>query len=135
MDLTFWRLAVFCISSTASGIYIWVRRSGPLEMTGVRSFNRRCYTGFGRVERHRDRLEVVATLWIEPYSNRELGVADGAESPEARYERHEALELAFIAALQNLPPVSWLMPVEPSPRLRYLGERSAGARLLQARST
>jgi RNA polymerase sigma-70 factor, ECF subfamily len=44
------------------------------------------------------------TPWIEPYPDRALGVADGAESPEARYERREALELAFIAALQHLPP-------------------------------
>ena len=44
------------------------------------------------------------TPWIEPYPDRALGVADGPESPEARYERREALELAFIAALQHLPP-------------------------------
>ena len=43
-------------------------------------------------------------LWIEPYPDEALGIADGAASPEARYERREALELAFIAALQHLPP-------------------------------
>jgi RNA polymerase sigma-70 factor (ECF subfamily) len=42
--------------------------------------------------------------WIEPYPDEVIGVADGAASPEARYERREALELAFIAALQHLPP-------------------------------
>ena len=43
-------------------------------------------------------------LWIEPYPDGTLGVADGAAGPDARYERREALELAFIAALQHLPP-------------------------------
>jgi RNA polymerase sigma-70 factor (ECF subfamily) len=43
-------------------------------------------------------------LWIEPYPDEAFGVADGAAAPEARYERREALELAFVAALQHLPP-------------------------------
>ena len=44
-----------------------------------------------------------STLWIEPYPDETLGVADGA-APEARYEHREALELAFVAALQHLSP-------------------------------
>ena len=40
----------------------------------------------------------------EPYPDQALGVADGAAAPEARYEQREAVELAFIAALQHLPP-------------------------------
>jgi len=41
--------------------------------------------------------------WIEPYADDALvGSADEA-APEARYERREALELAFIAALRHLP--------------------------------
>jgi RNA polymerase sigma-70 factor, ECF subfamily len=47
---------------------------------------------------------VAVETWIEPYPDAELGIEDGAESPEARYERREALELAFVAALQHLPP-------------------------------
>ena len=42
--------------------------------------------------------------WIEPYPDETFGVADGAAAPDARYERREALELAFVAALQHLPP-------------------------------
>jgi RNA polymerase sigma-70 factor, ECF subfamily len=42
--------------------------------------------------------------WLEPYPDDAIGVANGAASPEARYERREALELAFIAALQHLRP-------------------------------
>jgi RNA polymerase sigma-70 factor (ECF subfamily) len=47
---------------------------------------------------------VPSRVWIEPYPDEALGVADGAAGPEARYERREALELAFVAALQHLPP-------------------------------
>jgi RNA polymerase sigma-70 factor (ECF subfamily) len=43
-------------------------------------------------------------VWVEPYPDEAIGVADEAASPEARYERREALELAFVAALQHLPP-------------------------------
>jgi RNA polymerase sigma-70 factor, ECF subfamily len=42
--------------------------------------------------------------WIEPYPDERIGVEDGYASPEARYEQREAVELAFIAALQHLPP-------------------------------
>jgi RNA polymerase sigma-70 factor, ECF subfamily len=45
-----------------------------------------------------------SALWIEPYSEETLGSADGEAAPEARYERREALELAFVATLQHLPP-------------------------------
>lgn len=41
-------------------------------------------------------------VWLEPYPDQELGLG-AAAGPEARYERREALELAFIAALQCLP--------------------------------
>lgn len=40
--------------------------------------------------------------WIEPYPDGRLGVEAGYASPEARYEQREALELAFISALQHL---------------------------------
>jgi RNA polymerase sigma-70 factor, ECF subfamily len=42
-------------------------------------------------------------VWVEPYPDERLGIPDGYASPEARYEQREAVELAFIAALQHLP--------------------------------
>jgi RNA polymerase sigma-70 factor, ECF subfamily len=48
-------------------------------------------------------VPLVESVWIEPYPDETLGVEDGYAAPEARYEQREAVELAFIAALQNLP--------------------------------
>jgi RNA polymerase sigma-70 factor (ECF subfamily) len=43
--------------------------------------------------------------WLEPYPDVLLdGVADLAPGPEARYEAREAISLAFVTALQLLPP-------------------------------
>jgi RNA polymerase sigma-70 factor (ECF subfamily) len=46
---------------------------------------------------------LVESVWIEPYPDERLGVESSYAAPEARYEQREALELAFIAALQHLP--------------------------------
>ena len=44
---------------------------------------------------------VTESVWIEAYPDR--AVEDGPATPEARYERRESVELAFVAALQHLP--------------------------------
>ncbi len=44
-------------------------------------------------------------LWLEPYPDVLLGdLPDAAPGPEARYETRESVSLAFITALQHLPP-------------------------------
>ncbi len=43
--------------------------------------------------------------WLEPYPGDHLaGAAGGLPGPEARYEQTEAISLAFVTALQVLPP-------------------------------
>jgi RNA polymerase sigma-70 factor, ECF subfamily len=43
---------------------------------------------------------LVESVWIEPLADSRLA---GSSIPDARYEEREAVELAFIAALQHLP--------------------------------
>jgi RNA polymerase sigma-70 factor (ECF subfamily) len=44
-------------------------------------------------------------LWLQPYPDLLLdGLADQKPGPEARYEAREAISLAFVTALQLLPP-------------------------------
>jgi RNA polymerase sigma-70 factor (TIGR02960 family) len=43
--------------------------------------------------------------WLQPYPDRLFdGIADTAPGPEARYSQREAIELAFVAGLQRMPP-------------------------------
>ena len=46
---------------------------------------------------------VVESIWVEPYPDELIGVEEELAGPEARYEQREAVELAFVAALQLLP--------------------------------
>ena len=49
--------------------------------------------------------QLAEPIWLEPYPDTLLeGIVDTAPGPEARYEAKESIELAFIAALQALPP-------------------------------
>ena len=47
---------------------------------------------------------LLESVWMDPYPDEQLGLDDGLAGPEARYEQRESIELAFIAALQLLPP-------------------------------
>ena len=47
---------------------------------------------------------LAASVWIEPYPDERFVLDVDPTAPEARYETREAVELAFIAALQHLPP-------------------------------
>jgi RNA polymerase sigma-70 factor, ECF subfamily len=47
---------------------------------------------------------VAEGVWIEPYPDEAMQIEDGFASPDASYEEREAVELAFVAAMQHLPP-------------------------------
>ncbi len=46
---------------------------------------------------------LAESVWVEPYPDERLGLEERYAAPEARYEQREAVELAFIVALQHLP--------------------------------
>jgi RNA polymerase sigma-70 factor (ECF subfamily) len=43
-------------------------------------------------------------VWLEPYPDALFTGVEMPQGPEARYEQHESISLAFITALQLLPP-------------------------------
>jgi RNA polymerase sigma-70 factor, ECF subfamily len=52
-----------------------------------------------------DGTPATDVAWLEPYPNSNLeGIADDAPNPEARYTSREAVQLAFVAVIQQLPP-------------------------------
>jgi RNA polymerase sigma-70 factor, ECF subfamily len=52
-----------------------------------------------------DGAPATETPWLEPYPDSQLeGIADNQPDPEARYTAREAVQLAFVAAIQQLPP-------------------------------
>ena len=65
------------------------RRALPMDLTGPSA---------GAVVGDVPRTEVA---WLGPYPD--AGLAADRTSPAARYEQREAVELAFVAALQHLP--------------------------------
>jgi len=52
-----------------------------------------------------DRLgePLLEAVWVEPLLDETVATTASFASPDARYEQHESIELAFIAALQLLP--------------------------------
>jgi RNA polymerase sigma-70 factor (ECF subfamily) len=50
-----------------------------------------------------DAAPLTESTWLEPFPDENLGIEDGYAAPDVRYEQREAVELAFIAALQHLP--------------------------------
>jgi RNA polymerase sigma-70 factor (ECF subfamily) len=62
--------------------------------------------GLGAVPEHAPvGARAADVAWLEPYPDRLLeGIADEAPNPEARYAAREAVRLAFVAVIQQLPP-------------------------------
>jgi RNA polymerase sigma-70 factor, ECF subfamily len=91
-------------SSVRSWLYSIVTNAA-LDITRHRS-RRELPVDFGPAAGAADRLDAVVTdpVWLEPYPDRWL-TGDAGSSPEAAYEQRESMELAFIVALQKLPPL------------------------------
>jgi RNA polymerase sigma-70 factor, ECF subfamily len=52
-----------------------------------------------------DGTPATDVMWLEPYPDANLeGIPDEAPNPAARYASREAVQLAFVAAIQQLPP-------------------------------
>src|SRR3954471_19886962 len=49
-------------------------------------------------------VPLVEWVWMQPYPDERLDLGDDRAAPDARYDRRESVELAFVAALQHLPP-------------------------------
>jgi RNA polymerase sigma-70 factor (TIGR02960 family) len=67
--------------------------------------------GDGRLAKGRQEIPfpepigIADTPWLEPYPDDPLaGLATGVNGPDAQYGARESLSLAFVAALQHLPP-------------------------------
>jgi len=63
-----------------------------------------CLDELGRRTRRVIPTRADAPVRLEPYPDEAIGVADETPGPAASYEQRETLELAFVAALQPLPP-------------------------------
>ena len=91
-------------SSVRSWLYS-IATNAALDITRHRS-RRELPVDFGPAAAHGAELDapVMDPVWLEPYPDRWL-TADADASPEARYAQRESVELAFMAALQQLPPL------------------------------
>jgi len=77
-----------------------IATNSALDITRHRS-RRELPVDFGPADGRGDEMDPV---WLEPYPDRWLTGLAGS-SPEARYEQRESVELAFMIALQHLPPL------------------------------
>jgi RNA polymerase sigma-70 factor, ECF subfamily len=91
-------------SSVRSWLYSIVTNAA-LDITRHRS-RRELPVDFGPAAGQADHLGAAVTdpVWLEPYPDRWL-TGDEGLSPESAYEQRESMELAFIVALQKLPPL------------------------------
>jgi RNA polymerase sigma-70 factor (TIGR02960 family) len=85
----------------------WRGLDGFRGESGVRPWLYRIATNMSlnELRRRGRRPNTGDSVWLEPYPDALLeGLPDRSEAPDARYDTREAIELAFVAALQHLPP-------------------------------
>jgi RNA polymerase sigma-70 factor (TIGR02960 family) len=71
----------------------------------LRSASRRPVTGASMPVDPPEPTRLTEVTWLQPYPDVLLsGLADTDRGPEAQYEAREAISLAFVTALQLLPP-------------------------------
>jgi RNA polymerase sigma-70 factor (TIGR02960 family) len=90
-----------------ASIRTWLYRIATnCSLNALRSASRRPVTESSLVWTNPPEPARVSEVpWLEPYPDALLDqIADTEPGPEARYERSEAISLAFISALQLLPP-------------------------------
>jgi RNA polymerase sigma-70 factor (TIGR02960 family) len=74
-------------------------------LNALRSASRRPAVHSPSAEGSPEPTRVSEITWLEPYPDLLLeGIPDRQPGPEARYESSEAISLAFVTALQFLPP-------------------------------
>jgi RNA polymerase sigma-70 factor (TIGR02960 family) len=74
-------------------------------LNALRDSGRRPRTAPGLPFEVPEPTRIPEPLWLQPYPDALLdGLPDSAPGPEARYEAKEAVTLAFVTALQRLPP-------------------------------
>jgi RNA polymerase sigma-70 factor (ECF subfamily) len=100
-----WRgLAGFEGRGSVRSWFYSIATNAAVDITRHRS-RRELPVSFGPAAGAGDRVAepVADPVWLEPYPDRWL-TGDVGSSPEARYEQRESVELAFLVALQRLPP-------------------------------
>jgi RNA polymerase sigma-70 factor, ECF subfamily len=89
-----------------AGIRTWLYRIATNRcLNALRASQRRTRTVPPTAVPFPEPTRSVEPIWLQPYPDALLdGVPDAAPGPEARYERREAISLAFVTAMQSLPP-------------------------------
>jgi RNA polymerase sigma-70 factor (TIGR02960 family) len=89
-----------------SSVRAWLYRIATNRcLNALRDSGRRPQEVTSRVHEFPEPTRMGEPIWLEPYPDELLeGIADFGGVPEARYEAKESLALAFMVALQQLPP-------------------------------
>ena len=89
-----------------ASIRTWLHRIATNRcLNMLRAVNRRAAPAAPTELELPEPTRVGEASWLEPYPDALIeGIADRAPGPDARYETREAISLAFMTALQLLPP-------------------------------